>query len=79
MSYELLVPIIRHGLQALGGFLVAAGWLDESMSDTFIGLGINVGAFLWWAIEKRMSKFGQMQQAVNIKVVDPHGEPYGDA
>lgn len=52
MTYELLVPIIRHGLQALGGFLVAAGYFDESMVDTFIGLGINGGAFLWWAVEK---------------------------
>lgn len=52
MSYEMLVPILRHGLQALGGFLVAAGWFDESMVDVFIGLGINGGAFLWWAGEK---------------------------
>lgn len=71
MSYELLTPIIRHGLQALGGFLVAAGWLDDSMSDTFIGLGINAGAFIWWAVEKRLNRPNlDMQQAVNIKVVD---------
>lgn len=52
MSYQLVVPILRHGLQALGGVLVGLGWFDESMIDPFIGLGINLGAFIWWAAER---------------------------
>jgi hypothetical protein len=56
VSYEIAIPVLRHVLQAVGGFLVASGWIDESMADTFIGLGINAGAFAWWAVEKWLSK-----------------------
>lgn len=52
--YRLVTPIIRHILQAIGGALVAAGYLDQSMLEAFIGAGINIGAILWWQIERRM-------------------------
>jgi hypothetical protein len=52
MNYTLLVPIIRHGLQALGGYLVARGYLDESSSEAFIGFAINGGALAWWAVDR---------------------------
>jgi hypothetical protein len=52
MSYELLTPILRHFLQALGGFLVAVGYMEESMLDPFIGVGLNVAAFAWWAFDR---------------------------
>lgn len=52
MDYSLLSPIIRHILQAIGGGLVTSGYLDESMTETFVGLGLNAGALIWWAVER---------------------------
>lgn len=67
MTYELVVPILRHILQALGGFLVAAGYFDESMADAFIGLGINAGAFLWWAGERWMKSSDEIDPMDGIQ------------
>lgn len=52
MNYTLFMPIIRHGLQAFGGYLVARGYLDESSVESFIGLAINAGALVWWGVER---------------------------
>jgi hypothetical protein len=56
MSYDLLAPIIRYALHALATMLVASGWFDEGMTEAFVGLGINAGAFLWYVLERAWKK-----------------------
>lgn len=52
MSYSMLVPLLRHGLQALGGWLAATGYLDESMTEAFVGFGLNAVALAWYLAER---------------------------
>lgn len=35
-----VMPVVRHSLTVAAGSLVTKGWLDASMSDTFVGFGL---------------------------------------
>jgi len=56
MNYAVLAPLVRHALQALGGFLAARGYIDESMTDAFIGIGVNAFTLGWYLIERRLKR-----------------------
>lgn len=51
MSSELFLPIVRHLLQAVAGALAARGYIDDSISEAIIGLGVSVFTLVWWGIE----------------------------
>lgn len=56
MEYTAIMPVVRMLMQAVGGALIARGWLDASALDPFIGVGINAGALAWWLIDRRRGK-----------------------
>jgi len=45
---ETIGSLVRHGMQLLAGYLVSKGIIDESMSETIIGLGASVAALVWY-------------------------------
>lgn len=52
MTIDILIPVFRQILQALGGWLIAKGYLDEGILDAFIGVALNGIAFAWWAYDR---------------------------
>jgi hypothetical protein len=52
MFATLLIPIVRHGLTALGASLVAKGYLDASGTDMIVGIGVNVMSLGWMLFSK---------------------------
>jgi hypothetical protein len=53
---ELVFPIIRHGVGALGAMLVTNGYIDADLVDGFVGAGAFLIALAWSILEKRMAK-----------------------
>lgn len=56
MSSELFLPIVRHLLQAVAGALAARGYIDDSISEAIIGLGVSAFTLAWWGIEKAIKQ-----------------------
>lgn len=56
MTSQIFLPIVRHALQALAGALVAQGYLDASMTEAVIGLGVSAFTLAWWGIEKAIKQ-----------------------
>jgi hypothetical protein len=56
MTSQLFLPIVRHALQALAGALVAQGYLDASMTEAVIGLGVSAFTLAWWGIERSIKQ-----------------------
>lgn len=52
MDIALLIPILRQILQAIGGALIARGYLDEGSAEALVGIVINAIVFIWWLIER---------------------------
>lgn len=50
----LLTPIIRHGLAAAAGALLARGFIDASMTDAFVGAGMALANLGWMVVSKRV-------------------------
>lgn len=50
----LILPLVRHGLTALGGYLASAGVIRESDIEQVSGALIVIGSVLWMFIEKRL-------------------------
>lgn len=48
--------IVRHVLTALGGGIVASGYLDEALLQTAIGALITLGGVAWSVWEKARAK-----------------------
>ncbi len=43
-----VLPIVRHGLQLLSGYLVAVGQLDTANAETLAGGLLAIGTVGWW-------------------------------
>ncbi len=50
---KVVLGVARHILTALGGSLVAAGWLPGTDLDTAIGAIVTLIGIAWSAYEKR--------------------------
>lgn len=50
----LVMPVIRHGLAAAAGALIARGILDAGAAEAFIGAGLAVVNLGWMIAEKRI-------------------------
>lgn len=48
-----IAGIIRHVLTAVGGYLVAKGWVDESTLPEVIGAIITIGGVVWSIFQKK--------------------------
>lgn len=52
MEKELLktafLPIVRHGLQLVAGYLVAKGQLDPAQGETLTGGLLAISSVGWW-------------------------------
>lgn len=44
---ELVQSFIRHALTTVGGIMLSKGWIDQSMVDSLIGLGVGGAGILW--------------------------------
>lgn len=44
--------VIRHVLTALSGYLVAKGFLDETLATEVVGLGVGLVGVGWGIYEK---------------------------
>lgn len=51
MEINLLLPLIRQILQAVGSYLIARGYLDTGAADALTGLVVNGVVFVWWLVE----------------------------
>ena len=49
---KLIMSVARHGLTALGGVLVAHGWVTGDEATDVLGAGLTLVAVLWSALEK---------------------------
>ena len=52
----LVFGLLRHALQLAAGFLVARGYMDESMTESVVGGAIAIGSAAWFAAGKIRSK-----------------------
>lgn len=43
-----VLPLVRHGLQALAGFLIASGQLDVTNAETLTGALLGISTVGWW-------------------------------
>lgn len=50
MSAEILLPILRHLLQVLAGYLMAQGLLPEGGTELLIGAVLSLFSFVWWLV-----------------------------
>lgn len=60
MNTKHILPVTRHLLQLIGGFLIAAGLMSESESAVLVDRGteligalLSVGTLVWMLIERR--------------------------
>ena len=51
MEINLLLPLIRQILQAVGSYLIARGYLDTGAADALTGALVNGIVFVWWLVE----------------------------
>jgi hypothetical protein len=49
---EQILGVLRHGLTALGGFLIGKGILDESTAEIIIASFITLAGTVWSVIDK---------------------------
>lgn len=48
MHMAALMPVIRHLLQLLAGWMLAQGYLTDGMTESFVGLGLAAFSLAWW-------------------------------
>jgi len=65
--------IIRHVLTALGGYLVARGYLSESDVPEAVGAAITVGVMVWSYLKNRRAK-----AAIQVALAMPQGSSEAD-
>ncbi|MEX0971508.1 MAG: hypothetical protein WD046_13805 [Paracoccaceae bacterium] len=51
--FDLILPILRHALQLLAGYLVGAGLMSADLSVEVIGAGLSLATLIWWFAEQR--------------------------
>ena len=52
MNKEQVLGVVRHVLTFGGGFVVAKGWIDESMLPELIGAIVTVVGAVWSIVAK---------------------------
>jgi hypothetical protein len=53
MNKSMILSIVRHVLTTAGGFLVGAGYLDESTAQQAAGAIMTLIGAVWGVLEKR--------------------------
>lgn len=53
MTWDTLLPLLRHLLQFAGGYLISMGFLDAAMTETLIGGLLSIGSVAWWFFTKK--------------------------
>lgn len=65
LDWNLLQTVLRHGLTALGGVLVGAGWIDASAVPELVGAAlVIVGAIFGAVSAKTKTEAQQVEKAV---------------
>lgn len=52
MNWEQISSILRHILTFGGGFVVAKGWISETLMLELVGAAITVGGAIWAMFNK---------------------------
>jgi hypothetical protein len=52
MNWEQISSILRHVLTFGGGFIVAKGWVSETVMLELVGAAITVGGAIWAMFNK---------------------------
>lgn len=52
MNWEQLSSILRHVLTFGGGFVVAKGWISETLMLELVGAAVTVGGAIWAMFNK---------------------------
>jgi len=52
MNWEQISSILRHILTFGGGFVVAKGWISETLMLELVGVAITVGGAIWAMFNK---------------------------
>lgn len=50
---ETILSIARHGGQLVAGYLISKGIIDESMTETVIGLIVSAATLGWFLYSKK--------------------------
>ena len=53
MDQQQLLGIVRHVLTFGSGFIVAKGWVDESLAAEIVTVGVGLFGVIWSVISKR--------------------------
>ena len=67
MSWEQISSILRHILTFGGGFVVAKGWVSETVMMQIIGAIISIGGVVWGAFNRTSNSI--INQAAALPVV----------
>lgn len=52
MNKQITLGLIRHVLTAVGGFLIAKGWIGEEILTEVVGAIVTLTGGIWSVIDK---------------------------
>lgn len=79
MKIDIVVPVLRQILIALGTWLASVGYIDDGMIDVIVGLGVNVATLAWWAYDRhRINKANKLAKAAAEAVAETVGKRVTD-
>jgi len=82
MTSEQIQGIIRTVLAALGGFIVAKGWVSSEMWAWIVGGAATIGPAIWSWVSNRPAAIAASAQAlpgVNVQTTPAAGAAVQDA
>lgn len=53
MNMDIILGLVRHVLTAVGGILVAKGFIDETTLTQVVGAVITIGGAVWSVLAKK--------------------------
>lgn len=53
MDTALIMPVIRHFMQLLAGYMLGWGFIREDMTEAVVGLGVSLFTLGWWYWSQR--------------------------
>lgn len=51
-----LTMCVRYGMMMLTGILIREGYIDSSMTEPMIGLGVAIAVMVWKKLEAKAQK-----------------------
>ncbi len=78
MNWNLFIlPVIRHGLQIVSGYLLATGHLDPENAETLSGALLAIISVGWWFFTKPSKEAAEVAKQVDkgspVTVHGPQG------